>query len=171
MAAFAISLLGGTAMAQLPKEAPKTSGPGSDGSKLPRRRAVRPAEGQHARAGRFTAAANGGERICRPVKLKVPAGFKVEPYATGMADARSLRGQPVRDGIRGQPVAGQGLCGNVPGTNGGKPTVKVIAKGLYRPNGVAFHDGSLYVAELNRITRYDNIEANLDNPPKPVLDL
>jgi glucose/arabinose dehydrogenase len=47
--------------------------------------------------------------------------------------------------------------------------VKVLAKGLHRPNGVAFKDGSLYVAELSRILRYDNIEAQLDNPPAPVV--
>ncbi len=45
----------------------------------------------------------------------------------------------------------------------------MIASGLHRPNGVAFHDGSLFVAELSKIWRYDNIEANLDHPPKPVL--
>ncbi|MCS6967420.1 MAG: sorbosone dehydrogenase family protein [Cytophagales bacterium] len=47
--------------------------------------------------------------------------------------------------------------------------VKVIASGLDMPNGVAFRNGSLYVAEVSRILRFDNIEANLDNPPKPVV--
>ena len=51
----------------------------------------------------------------------------------------------------------------------GADVVKVIASGLHRPNGVAFHNGSLYVAELSKIWRYDNIEANLDHPPAPVL--
>jgi glucose/arabinose dehydrogenase len=51
----------------------------------------------------------------------------------------------------------------------GKREVKTIAKGLHRSNGVAFKDGSLYVAELSRIIRFDNIEDNLDNPPKPVV--
>jgi len=40
---------------------------------------------------------------------------------------------------------------------------------LNMPNGVAFHDGALYVAELNRIWRYDNIESHLNDPPKPQL--
>jgi len=44
-----------------------------------------------------------------------------------------------------------------------------IARGLNNPNGVAFRDGSLYVAEINRILRYDNIEAQLNNPPPPVV--
>jgi glucose/arabinose dehydrogenase len=37
------------------------------------------------------------------------------------------------------------------------------------PNGVAFRDGALYVAEINRILRYDGIESRLADPPKPVV--
>ncbi|WBV63388.1 hypothetical protein PGH43_00215 [Legionella pneumophila 130b] len=37
------------------------------------------------------------------------------------------------------------------------------------PNGVAFHKGALYVAEIGRILRFDNIESNLNNPPEPVV--
>jgi glucose/arabinose dehydrogenase len=37
------------------------------------------------------------------------------------------------------------------------------------PNGVAFHNGALYVAEVNRVLRFDNIEARLKNPPQPVV--
>jgi len=45
--------------------------------------------------------------------------------------------------------------------------IKVVDM-LPNPNGVAFHDGSLYVAEIDRILRYDDIEANLDSPPEAV---
>ena len=48
-----------------------------------------------------------------------------------------------------------------------KPTVRTIADKLNTPNGVAFRDGALYVAEINRILRYDDIEATLDNVPQP----
>ncbi len=44
----------------------------------------------------------------------------------------------------------------------------VIASGLRMPNGVAFKDGSLYVAEVSKLWRFDDIEANLETPPKPV---
>ncbi|OPX65522.1 MULTISPECIES: sorbosone dehydrogenase family protein [unclassified Methanoregula] len=44
----------------------------------------------------------------------------------------------------------------------------IIAEGLFTPNGVAFRNGSLYVAEVNRILRFDNIEDRLDNPPDAV---
>src|SRR5690606_36308289 len=53
-----------------------------------------------------------------------------------------------------------------PGT-GLKPTVRVIATKLNMPNGVAFRDGALYVAEINRILRYDDIESSLANVPAP----
>ncbi len=47
--------------------------------------------------------------------------------------------------------------------------VITIDSGLNVPNGVAFRDGSLYVAEINRILRYDRIESRLDNAPEPVV--
>jgi glucose/arabinose dehydrogenase len=34
---------------------------------------------------------------------------------------------------------------------------------------VAVRNGALYVAEINRILRFDNVEANLRKPPKPVV--
>ncbi len=37
------------------------------------------------------------------------------------------------------------------------------------PNGVAFKDGDLYVAEVNRILKYEDIESNLDAPGEPVV--
>ncbi|HEY9712273.1 MAG TPA: PQQ-dependent sugar dehydrogenase, partial [Chroococcales cyanobacterium] len=47
--------------------------------------------------------------------------------------------------------------------------VRTIAAGLHMPNGVELRNGSLYIAEVNRITRLDNIDQNLDHPPRPVL--
>ena len=47
--------------------------------------------------------------------------------------------------------------------------VLVLAEGLDMPNGVAFRNGSLYVAEVSRVIRYDDIEARLENPPEPVV--
>ena len=45
--------------------------------------------------------------------------------------------------------------------------VYTLDKGLKMPNGVAFKDGNLYVAEVSRILRYDDIENHLSKPPKP----
>src|SRR6185295_6601084 len=52
-------------------------------------------------------------------------------------------------------------------SSGGKREAKVLLKGLDTPNGIVFSKGTLFIAERNRITRYDNIEANLANPPEP----
>jgi glucose/arabinose dehydrogenase len=45
--------------------------------------------------------------------------------------------------------------------------VHTIATGLVQPNGVAFHDGALYVAEISRILRFDDIARQLAEPPQP----
>lgn len=44
-----------------------------------------------------------------------------------------------------------------------------VARGLQSPNGVAFHQGDLYVAEISRVLRYPGILEDLDDPPDPVL--
>ena len=99
-------------------------------------------------------------------KLKVPAGFNIEVYAAGMANARSLA-----LGDKGTVFVGSRLLDKVYAivNKDGKRTVKVIASGLYRPNGVAFKDGTLYIAELSKISKIEKIEDNLDNPPKPTV--
>ena len=97
-------------------------------------------------------------------KLKVPAGFKVEVWAEGVPEARSLA-----VGDKGTVFVGNRINSNVYAIvdKGGKREVKTLLKGLASPNGVLFSKGTLFVAEKNRITRYDGIEANLDNPPAP----
>ena len=42
--------------------------------------------------------------------------------------------------------------------------IKIVAEKLNSPNGVALKDGDLYVAEINRILRFDDVENNLDSP-------
>ena len=99
-------------------------------------------------------------------KIKLPPGFEISLYASGIPNARSMV-----FGKNGTLFVGTRFVGSVYAVveKDGKRETKIIAKGLHRPNGVAFKNGSLYVAELSRIIRYDNIEANLDNPPKPVV--
>lgn len=99
-------------------------------------------------------------------KLKVPAGFKVEVYQSGVLDARGLR-----RGDKGTIfVSSLFVAGKVYAITGekGKRQVKTIASGIELPNGIEFKGGSLYVATPKQITRYDKIEDNLDKPPEPV---
>jgi len=97
-------------------------------------------------------------------KLKVPAGFKVEVWAEGIPEARSLA-----LGDKGTVFVSNRLSKNVYAVvdKGGQREVKTVLKGLNAPNGIVFKNGSLYVAERDRITRYDGIEDRLDNPPEP----
>ncbi len=99
-------------------------------------------------------------------KLKLPPGFNIEVYAAGIANARSLI-----EGDKGTVFVGSRLLDKVTAiiNKDGKRSVKVIASGLYRPNGVAFKNGTLYIAELSKISKIDKIEDNLDNPPKPTV--
>jgi glucose/arabinose dehydrogenase len=97
-------------------------------------------------------------------KFKVPAGFKIELWAGDLQEARSMA-----LGAKGTLFVGQrnhdGVFAIV--DKDGKREVKQIAKGLAAPNGVAFANGTLFVAERERIIRYDDIENHLDNPPAP----
>jgi glucose/arabinose dehydrogenase len=47
------------------------------------------------------------------------------------------------------------------------PRLITIATDLDMPNGIAFFDGALYVAEAKRIVRYRNIEQHLENIAEP----
>ena len=99
-------------------------------------------------------------------QLKLPKGFHIEVYASGIPDARSLR-----IGDKGTVFVGNRLQDKVWAIyeKDGKRMQKPIVTGMHRPNGVAFHDGTLYVAELSKVWKLEKIEDNLDSPPKPVL--
>jgi glucose/arabinose dehydrogenase len=87
--------------------------------------------------------------------LKLPAGFSIELYAENVLGARSLALAP--DGTLFVGTMRRGVVYAIPDRNKDfkGDTVVTFASGLNTPNGVAFRDGSLYVAELNRIVRYD----------------
>jgi glucose/arabinose dehydrogenase len=99
-------------------------------------------------------------------KLKPPKGFRIEVYASGMPNARSLA-----LGDKGTVFVGSRLVDKVYAIveKDGKREVKIVASGLYRPNGVAFKNGTLYIAELSQISKIEGIEDKLDNPPKPTV--
>lgn len=99
-------------------------------------------------------------------RLKLPEGFKIEIFAE-VDNARSMAISP----------SGVVYVGNrngdkvyaVKDTDGDFKADKkwIIASGLNMPNGVAFKDGDLYVAEVSRILKFPQIESKLSNPGKP----
>jgi glucose/arabinose dehydrogenase len=100
-----------------------------------------------------------------PGKLKLQKGFNIELYASGVPNARSMR-----QGEKGTVFVGSRLQDKVHyiTESGGKRDVKVLVSGLYRPNGLAIKDGTLYIAELSKISKIEKVEDNLDKSPKPV---
>jgi len=99
-------------------------------------------------------------------QLNLPKGFKIEVYASGIANARSLR-----LGDKGTVFVSNRVLDKVYAIvdKNGKREAKVIASGLDRPNGLAFLNGTLYIAEGTKISKLEKIEDTLDNPPPPVV--
>lgn len=103
--------------------------------------------------------------------IKLPAGFKIDLYAFGITNARSMALGP-----KGILFVGTRTAGNVYALidedNDKKVDRKIIiARKLRAPNGIAFKDGALYVSEISRVWRYDDIEAKIlaGVEPKPTL--
>lgn len=102
-------------------------------------------------------------------KIKLPKGFSISLFAENVANARTLalgKNGTVYVGTRreGKVYALQDL------DRDGKAEKRyIIASELNMPNGVAYKNGDLYVAELDKIIRFTNIDQKLENPPKPTV--
>ena len=102
-------------------------------------------------------------------QIELPEGFSIEVYSDALPEARSLHWTE-----GGTLFVGTRRMGSVyalADTNGDHraDVTHTIASDLTMPNGVAVHEGDLYVAEVSRILRFDDIEARLDDPPQPVV--
>ena len=110
---------------------------------------------------------------CRKAELRLdairlPDGFTISVFAANVPGARSLA-----RGDKGTIFVGSRSQGNVyalvdaDGDHKAE-TLHLLASGLNMPNGVAFRDGALFVAEIDRVHRFDGIEGRLASPPQPV---
>ena len=100
--------------------------------------------------------------------IRLPEGFAISIYAE-VDNARSMA-----LGEKGTVFVGNRKGNKVYAVvdsdqDGMAETQYVLASGMNSPNGVAFRDGSLYVAEVDKIWRFDDIGNHLDDPPEPVL--
>src|SRR5690349_17507898 len=89
-------------------------------------------------------------------RIELPPGFEISVFARGIPDARSLA-----LGGNGLVFVGTRIAGRVYAVRyaGAKATeVLTLASGLNMPNGVAVRNGALYVAEVDRILRFDDVE-------------
>ena len=103
----------------------------------------------------------------RLTRIELPEGFHIRIYAEGITGARSMSLSPDGTLFVGTRPSGRVYALRDEDGDLKAERVIVLARGLNNPNGVAVKDGDLYVAEINRILRYTNIESQLDNPPQP----
>ncbi len=102
-------------------------------------------------------------------KIRMPPGFEIEIYAEGVQNARSMTLSPGGTLFVATRSAGKVYAIRDDDANHRADRVITIAEGLRMPNGVAFRDGALYVAEVSRVLRYDGIESRLNDPPEPLV--
>ena len=98
--------------------------------------------------------------------LKAAQGYSVSLLASDLPKARHMV-----MGAKGTLFVGS-MAGNVYALTLDGTAVKqkrIVLKGLTDPSGVAFKNGTLFVADRTRIVRFNNIEDNLDNPGAPVM--
>ncbi|MFP4369715.1 MAG: PQQ-dependent sugar dehydrogenase [Candidatus Kapaibacterium sp.] len=98
-------------------------------------------------------------------QISLPDGFKIEVYAANVPNARSMVLSETGVLYVGTRPEGK-VYAVVDEDNDYKADkVYVIAKGLNNPNGVDIKDGDLYVAEINRILRFNDIDNNYKKNP------
>lgn len=102
-------------------------------------------------------------------QIELPEGFSISIFSRDVPNARSLA-----LGEKGTVFVGTRTEGSVYAVvdqdgDGTADRVHTLATGLQMPNGVAFRDGDLYVAEIHRILRFDDVEQHLADPPEPVV--
>ncbi|WP_394131465.1 PQQ-dependent sugar dehydrogenase [Shewanella maritima] len=102
-------------------------------------------------------------------QIKLPAGFQIDTYAENVENARQMA-----LGNKGTVFVGSRRAGNVYALIDSNKDFKadkqiLLAQGLNMPSGLAYHQGSLYVAEVDKIWRYRDIENSLPKVPQPEL--
>ena len=102
-------------------------------------------------------------------RIQLPQGFSIDIYAENIENARQMA-----LGDNGTVLVGSRKAGNVYAlidTNHDFKADKkiIVATDLFMPSGIAFHQGSLYVAEVDKIWRYPDIEKSLPTIPKAEL--
>jgi glucose/arabinose dehydrogenase len=102
-------------------------------------------------------------------RIRLPAGFRIAVYAYPVPNARQMA-----LGARGTLFVGSRSAGRVYALRDedgdfAADRVRVVAEGLAMPSGVAFKNGALYVAEIHRILRFDEIESALEAPQASVV--
>jgi glucose/arabinose dehydrogenase len=100
-------------------------------------------------------------------RINLPEGFHIHKYAEDVENARSMCYSP--NGTLFVGTRGLGSVYALKDTDGDYVADKkyTLLEDGNMPNGVAYRNGDLYVAEISRILRFKDIENNLESPPTP----
>jgi glucose/arabinose dehydrogenase len=91
-------------------------------------------------------------------KLKLPKGFKVEIWATGLPGGRSMAAS---DDGKKLYVGTRGIGRVYEITDAGdKRTVRTVVDKLTQPSGVAYANGALYVFAIDKVLKFNGIASN-----------
>jgi glucose/arabinose dehydrogenase len=102
-------------------------------------------------------AGNGPDRVKPPEGFlpTVPAGFRLNVFATGFRRPRFLTVAPNGDIFLADTTrSGQIVVLRDPKDTGGAPERGVFVDGMNRPFGIAFHDDYVYVGNMNELVRF-----------------
>ncbi len=100
-------------------------------------------------------------------ELKLPPGFQIAVFAAEVPDARQLAAGPAGVVFAGSRAAGKVYALIDHDRDYVAEEVVVIAENLFMPAGLAYREGALYVAEVNRILRFPDIAKTLRTKPAP----
>ena len=93
-------------------------------------------------------------------RLKLPAGFHIEVFAQA-AGARMLTFSPGGVLLVTESEEGKVVALPDPKHSGRAERAAMVLTDLNNPHGITFHDGKLYIAEINAVRRYDWDESQL----------
>jgi glucose/arabinose dehydrogenase len=96
--------------------------------------------------------------------FKLPKGFHISLYADGATTARSMVVSDSGIVYVGSRKAGK-VYALVPRADKQSAEVVTVAEGLENPIGVTLLNGALYVGEISRVIRFDNIDKRYAQKP------
>ena len=97
-------------------------------------------------------------------KFKLPPGFKVETWASGVLDARELRQGPPGTIIVSTLFVGNKVYSMPEAATDGNRKATVIIDKTEQATGIEYKNGSLFFATHKQIVRYDNVDGKLGGP-------
>ncbi len=100
-------------------------------------------------------------------EITLPSGFRIAVYAGDVPGARQMAVGPAGVVFVGSRAEGKVYAVVDRDGDNRADQVHVVASGLNAPSGIAFRDGALYVAAVNRILRYRDVARDLARPPRP----